>query len=561
MGHAGFDASDESIIDTALLESNGGYGLYRWDPRLKLFLLLLAVGLNIGVAHLWLSCALMLIGFGLLIASRVPARSFLLFYLSPLWATLVVYIGFSIGFGQTPIQIIGPVTFYREGMAMGTSAAARVASDMTWLAAVFLTTPFDRVLAAFKWFRLPDVLVDTMAMAYRYAFLMYSEFNKMRDAARARGGMRDYKRSIQSTALILSQMILRAYDRSQAVMEAMISRGAFADSDETPDPPSQEDTCPNQCDITPDIVPANQPVICIKNLSYFHGRSHSIKDISLSVEKGEVVVMCGPNGAGKTTLLRLASGILAANGGSIHLGDFKLAQRSKKQAFRHVGFLAQDPNDQLFCTHVGEDIAYGPTQLGLSAETIKRRVATAMTLMEVTHLSSRPIHTLSFGEMKRVGLAGVIAMQPPLILMDEPTAGLDPASAKHLVSLIRHLNDHHGYTLVMVTHDINMAAQIAKRIVIMDDGRLTADGPAGDILRDEALLKRSRLEPPILTQLFREMGRGGLFSTPRIPVTIEEAVAGIADMNAENQNMKVGDKRPCVCRFPFCQNTAATPKR
>jgi cobalt/nickel transport system ATP-binding protein len=319
----------------------------------------------------------------------------------------------------------------------------------------------------------------------------------------------------------------------------MINRGAFAESgeDTSPEdasPMEHQETCPNQCDITPAPTAEQHPLLRLENVSYFHGRSQSIKNITLTVQKEEILVLCGPNGAGKTTLLRLASGILAPQGGTIHLGNARLDRRLRRQAFRHMGFLAQDPNNQLFCTHVSEDIAYGPTRLGLSPEAIRHRVEKAMELMEVTHLALRPIHMLSFGEMKRVGLAGIIAMQPPLILMDEPTSGLDPASARHLVSLIRHLNDHHGYTLVMVTHDINMAAQIAKRMVIMNDGRCIADGTASEILQQEELLEQSRLEPPILTRLFKLLQRRGLAPAPHIPLTVEEAFDSIAEMGCRS---------------------------
>ena len=148
----------------------------------------------------------------------------------------------------------------------------------------------------------------------------------------------------------------------------------------------------------------------------------------------------------------------------------------------------------------------------------------AMELMEVSHLTERPIHSISHGEMKRVGLAGVIAMQPPLILLDEPTASLDPASSHHLITLIQHLINHHGYTLIIVTHDINLASQIASRIIILNDGVITADGPVREILTNQKLLENSRLEPPILTKLFQELFKNKVQKT-KIPVTIEEAIA------------------------------------
>ncbi len=146
-----------------------------------------------------------------------------------------------------------------------------------------------------------------------------------------------------------------------------------------------------------------------------------------------------------------------------------------------------------------------------------------MELMEVAHLADRPIHRLSHGEMKRVGLAGLIAMRPPLILLDEPTASLDPASANHLVSLIRHLNSHHGYTLVVVTHDIDLAAMIASRVVVLNEGEIMADGLPREVLSNKQLLDSARLEPPMLTQLFQQVFSDSI-SGFEIPLTVTEAV-------------------------------------
>ena len=215
-------------------------------------------------------------------------------------------------------------------------------------------------------------------------------------------------------------------------------------------------------------------------------------------------------------------GILTPSKGEIFLSGTPLTRKNRADAFRHVGILTQDPNDQLFCTHVAEDIAYGPKNLGLDEAEVARLVKTSLELMEVEHLAQRPIHCLSYGEMKRVGLAGLIALRPPLILLDEPTASLDPAAGQHLVRLITHLNSHHGYTFVIVTHDINLASVIATRIIVLNEGRLVADGPARRILTDESLLTDARLEAPILTRLFQRL-MGEATSSNGIPVTIDEA--------------------------------------
>lgn len=504
-----------------------GRCLNRLDPRIKLAMLIFAVALNVIVARLWLSTTLFLVSLVLAVWSRISPKHFLLFFIAPAWATLIVFFGFSIGFGETPVWRLGAITIYQEGIQLGLSAAARVACDMAWLAIIFLTTPFGNVLQALRWFRVPSILVDVMATTYRYSFLLFSEFFIMRDVARIKGGLRNYAMACRSTAMILAQIILRAYDRTQRIQEAMTARGENAASKEPIlDKTSQVEACPNQCDVTPVYENEEVPAISCQNVCHAYKGDRSLNNITMTLAKKEVVVLCGPNGAGKTTLLKMFAGILRPDSGRIKLFGKTLNRQTRKEAFRQVAFMFQDPNDQLFCTHVKDDIGYGPKNLGLGSDEVDRLVETAMELMEVSHLAHRPIHRLSHGEMKRVGLAGLIAMRPPLILLDEPTASLDPASANHLVDLIRHLNSHHGYTLVMVTHDINVAAAIAKRIVILNQGRIIADGSPRQILTDEKLLKTARLEPPILTRLFQQLYAGS-GDHPEIPVTIEEAIRNL----------------------------------
>ena len=519
-----FSSRSNSIQD--YLEIDQDRGLHGWNPRVKLALLVTAIGLNVVVAELWLSIALFGVALTMVILSNIPYRLFGLFFLAPAWATLIVFVGYSAGFGITPVFSFGPLTFYQEGILQGLSAASRVACDMSWLAAVFLTTPFAKVLKALEWFKVPAVLINVIATAYRYAFLLFDEFFKMRDAARSKGGFHNYRRTLRSTAMILTQVILRAYDRANRVQESMTARGELASTvrpEMGPSLTTAEAACPNDCDITPEIVDPDEPVLRCKGVSYSFPGGRILRNISLSVASGELVVLCGPNGAGKTSLLKLFSGILAPQAGQISLCGNPLDRKSRLDAFHYVGMMAQDPNDQLFCTHVREDIAYGPTNLGLSEDEIDRLVTTAMSLMEVSHLADRPIHRLSYGEMKRVGLAGLIAMQPPLLLLDEPSASLDPATTRHLVKLIKHLNSHHGYTLVIVTHDINLASLLAKRIIILNDGRIAADGTPRQILTDDQLLKSARLEPPILTLLFKDFLENSLY-TGQIPVTTAEAL-------------------------------------
>jgi len=310
-----------------------------------------------------------------------------------------------------------------------------------------------------------------------------------------------------------------------------------------PDDKASE-SCPNKCDVTPMYADERATVVECKNLSYTFPASEepAVRDLGFSVSKGDAVVVCGANGSGKTTLLKLLAGIYTPDRGEILLGGKPLDRKSRDEAFRRVGILFDDPNAQLFCTHVREDVAYGPRNLGLEESEVERLVSTALEVMQVEHLADRPIHRLSHGEMKRVGLAGLIAMRPPLILMDEPTAGLDPASAKELVNLIRHLNSHHGYSFLIVTHSLDMAANIANRIVVLDQGRIRADGSVKEILTNVELLEQSRLEPPILARLFAQMHRF-VAGEEGVPLTITEA-ATMLNSKLESSTSKNGEFSP-----------------
>jgi cobalt/nickel transport system ATP-binding protein len=474
----------------------------------------------------------------LIIWSRVPLRLFAIFFLAPAWATLVVFVGFSMGFGSTPALAVGPVTLYREGMWEGAAAAVRVATDMSWMALVFLTTPLDRLLVALRSLRVPAVLVDATAMAFRYAFLLFDQFHRMLAAARTRGGLGGYAAKLESTGRILGQILLRSYDRATAIQEAMVARGAaeavaaMKHHAEAPTQPSPAD------DSTLDVLASpgvddTVPILTAHQISfsYTRGGTPEVQALTLEVTRGQVVVLCGPNGCGKSTLLKLFAGILRPSEGEIRLLGRPLDRRLRNEAFRYVGLLFQDPNDQLFCTHVGEDVAYGPTNMGLEPSAIERLTDKAMELTEVLHLRTRPTHRLSYGEMQRVGLAGLIAMRPPLLLLDEPSAYLDPAAVEQFVAIVKKLHAAYGYSFVIVTHDMDLAAALATRVVVMQEGRIVADGSPRTILTDQELLTRARLQAPVLTRLFGRIEHR-TFGRDEIPLTIEQAQRLLADWSS-----------------------------
>lgn len=179
-------------------------GWHHWDARLKLLLVIAAIGLNVVAAQTWLSASLLAVSLFFIMTSKIPLRLFAVFFLGPAWATLLVFAGFSIGFGTQPITSIGPISVYREGVGLGISAALRVASEMAWLATLMLTTPFPDLMAALRFYRVPAALIGAFGMAYRYAFLLADECYRMIAAARVRGGLKSFYGKIESTAMILA---------------------------------------------------------------------------------------------------------------------------------------------------------------------------------------------------------------------------------------------------------------------------------------------------------------------------------------------------------------------
>lgn len=219
-----FSLSD-FLAAEAKLYGEAPRGLGRWDARVKLLLCLAAVLLNVLVLHMGLSAVLAGLALLGLLISRVPWRQALLFVVAPLWATLMVVLGFGFGFGSTPLFHWGPLTFYREGLLQGAAAGLRVLVEMSWIAALVLTTPFTEILAALRWYRVPAVLVDLLASMYRYVFLLFDEYSAMKSAARARGGFATWRAGMGTLGLILAQVFMRALDRAERIDQAMRVRG------------------------------------------------------------------------------------------------------------------------------------------------------------------------------------------------------------------------------------------------------------------------------------------------------------------------------------------------
>ena len=227
------------------------------------------------------------------------------------------------------------------------------------------------------------------------------------------------------------------------------------------------------------------------HFAYPDGRQ-ALSGASMRVEFGERVALLGPNGAGKTSLVLQLNGVLTPSAGSVFIGGVQVGRRTLTEVRRRVGVVFQDPDDQLFSPTVGRDVAFGPAHLGLSGDALQARVTEALSYVGLAETADRPPHRLSVGERRRAAVATVLAMHPEVLVLDEPTANLDPAARREFADLIKRL----GMTTLLVTHDLPYALELCPRALVIDHGQIDADGPTREVLADTGFMSAHRLELP-----------------------------------------------------------------
>lgn len=233
--------------------------------------------------------------------------------------------------------------------------------------------------------------------------------------------------------------------------------------------------------------------IHVNKLSFtYHDGRRALDDVSLFVAPGEKAALVGPNGAGKSTLMLHLNGILRGTQGEVQVGGLLLNEANLGQIRAWVGLVFQDPDDQLFSPTVFDDVAFGPLYMGMPSDQVRQRVDDALAAVHMNDYAHRMSHHLSMGEKKRIAIATVLAMGPLVLVLDEPTAGLDPRARRSLIQLLNELPQ----TMLVATHDMRMVDELFPRMVVMDGGRVVADGPTADLMQDDALLESHGLERP-----------------------------------------------------------------
>lgn len=256
---------------------------------------------------------------------------------------------------------------------------------------------------------------------------------------------------------------------------------------------------------TPTKSDATTTLLRVCNLSYRYPNGQpALHDVTFDIPAGESVGLVGPNGAGKTTLLLHLNGLLpdaaalpsgedsATAGIAITVGGLPMSRTHLPEIRRQVGLLFQDPDDQLFCPTVGEDVAFGPLNLGLSVDEVKRRVVESLNAVGLAGYEDRGTQRLSFGERRRACLAGVLACQPALLALDEPSSNLDPRSRRGFIDLVKSL----PAAKLIASHDLDMIVELCPRVMVLDHGRIQADGPTASVLANARLMAEHGLEVP-----------------------------------------------------------------
>ncbi|MCP2250769.1 cobalt/nickel transport system permease protein [Lentzea aerocolonigenes] len=337
------------------------------------------------------------------------------------------------------------------------------------------TAPGD-LLKALQTLKVPAPLIMIATLMLRYGEVVVGEAKRMRVARISRGDDPRFLWQAGATARAVGTLFIRSYERGERVHLAMVSRGWTGKPG-------------GSAVIVPETPAA--PALEVSKLAFAYPDGHqALFGVDLRVERGERVAVLGPNGAGKTTFALHLNGVLSGGSGTVSVAGLEVTKANLKEIRRRVGLVFQDPDDQLFCPTVGEDVAFGPRNFGLSD--VDGRVQKALRSVGMEPVADRsPLH-LSGGQRRRVALASVLACDPEILVLDEPSANLEPVARRELAELLLSL----GRTMLMVTHDLPFALQICPRSVLIDDGVVVADGPTREILADAALLARHRLELP-----------------------------------------------------------------
>ena len=285
-----------------------------------------------------------------------------------------------------------------------------------------------------------------------------------------------------------------------------------------------------------------------RNVSYSYADgTQALNGVSISLEEGKKIALVGPNGAGKSTLMLMFNGILRPSAGEIvfHGRALQYDSTSLREIRRKVGMVFQNPDDQIFAPTVYQDVAFGPVNLGFPPEKVERYVSYALSYVGLCGYEQRPPHHLSGGEKKRVAIAGILAMEPEVIILDEPTSNLDPASSEEIMEMLDELNLG-GKTMIISTHDVDLAYRWADELLLMENGQLLHQGEPSSIFTNQELVTRARMKLPLVLEIYKELVCRGVLNGSSPPKSVLE-LTDILEANGEDNAKREGLGKIYVC--------------
>ncbi|MCH2110398.1 MAG: energy-coupling factor ABC transporter ATP-binding protein [Polyangiaceae bacterium] len=434
-------ASHDSFIDR---------DSHRLRTRASLLIALIVLGLNSGLGIPELSFGLGLLGSLLILFAYWQGSAKL--ELAHGWVALTV------GLVVLTWAVLG------VGRDTALSFGSRIFCGMTWVLWLGTRVDWSSLRQLLLDIHVPAGLVSTLDRSLLHGFLTKSEWLRRRDAARVRGGQASLSTSTWTS--LLTEGAMGSFNRLEKVEEQTRLRASAVGSTERP------------------------PRIELRNLSVAHDKDIILKDMHLALSGGEFIALCGASGAGKSTLLRLLAGLeTPAHGQMTRLGR-EITPRSPltERLDGRIALLTQNPEHHFLASSVSEDIAWGLRQRGAEESTIEASIEKVATPLGIRQLLSRACHRLSFGEQRRVALAGLLVLEPSLLLLDEPTAGLDPVAAHELIQLVQTITKKQGTTCVWATHDLTQLPERIQRIILLRHGEILFDGPLKDGLTQPQLV-------------------------------------------------------------------------
>ena len=269
--------------------------------------------------------------------------------------------------------------------------------------------------------------------------------------------------------------------------------------------------------------------------------TQALSGANIDVKEGEFLAILGANGSGKTTLLKHFNGLLKPASGSVTLDNKALSEFQSGEVFRKVGMVFQDPSDQLIAPTVEEDVAFGPTNLGLNYDETMSRVNTALELVKMKEFAKKAIHALSYGQSKRICIAGILAMEPEVLILDEPTSGLDPDGVKTVMKILNELNKKQGITIILATNSVDLVPVHMDRVAIMDKGVVLQEGTPEGIFTDSEKLNSLKLELPQIAQLMEVLRDKEKLPINPLPLTIGQARQELAHLFSREGDVRHAD--------------------